>query len=67
MFTTSILKCLNKKSKILAKIFHILQNISTLFFKLSQILGPIQVLATSLKEHDYNNLAFEVHANKIKK
>jgi hypothetical protein len=26
--------------------------------------GPIQVLANSLKEHDYNNLAFEVYANK---
>jgi hypothetical protein len=31
-----------------------------LFFKVSQILGPIQILASSLKKHDYNNLAFEV-------
>jgi hypothetical protein len=31
---------------------------------LSQILGPIKVFASSLKTHDYNILAFEVHANK---
>jgi hypothetical protein len=29
----------------------------------SQILGPIQVLASSSKKHDYNNSTFEVHAN----
>jgi len=28
-----------------------------------QNLGPIQVLASSGKKHDYNNLAFEIHAN----
>jgi hypothetical protein len=33
-------------------------------FKLPQILSLIQVLASSLKNHDYNNLAFEVHENK---
>jgi hypothetical protein len=63
MFTTSILKCL-KKNKKLAKIFHLLSSTWTLFFKLSQTLGLIQVLASSLKSHDYNNIAFEVHANK---
>jgi hypothetical protein len=31
---------------------------------LPQNLGPIQVLASSVKKHDYNNLAFEIHANK---
>ncbi len=30
---------------------------------MSQILGPIQVLASSSKKHDYNNSTFEVHAN----
>jgi hypothetical protein len=63
MFTTSILRCL-KKNQILAKTFHLLSNIWTLFFKLSQILGQIQVLANTLEKHVYNNLVFEVHANK---
>jgi hypothetical protein len=46
------------------------KNISPIFkylkfiFKLPQILGLIQVLASSLKKHDYNNLAFEVCVNK---
>jgi hypothetical protein len=31
---------------------------------LAQILDSIQVLANSVKKHDYNNLIFEVHANK---
>jgi len=57
MFTTSILKCLKKKP-------NTCKNVWTLFFKLSQSLGPIQVLASSLKKHDCKNLAFEVHANK---
>jgi hypothetical protein len=34
------------------------------FFKLPQILGPIQISESTLKKHDYNNLAFKVHANK---
>jgi len=51
-----------KKNQIVAKTFHLLSR--TLFFKLPQILGPIQVLASSLEKHDYNDLAFEVHANK---
>jgi hypothetical protein len=62
MFTTSILRCLKKK--ILTKIFHLLSSTCTLFFNLPQILSPIQVLASRLKNHDYNNLAFELHANK---
>jgi hypothetical protein len=53
-----------EKNQIFAKTFHLLSNIWTLFFKLSQILGPIQVFASSAKKHDYNNLAFEIHANK---
>jgi hypothetical protein len=53
-----------KKNQILAKTFHLLSSTWTLFFKLPQILGPIQVLANSLKQHDYNNLAFEVYVNK---
>jgi hypothetical protein len=61
MFTTFILKCM-KKNKILAKAFHLLSSTWTLFFKLSQTLGPIQVLANSFKN---TIIAFEVHANKI--
>ncbi len=53
-----------KNNQILAKTFHLLSSIWALFFKLPQILGPIQGLASSLKKHGYNNLAFEVHANK---
>jgi len=56
-----------KKNQTLAKTFHLLSNTWILFFKLSQILGPILKLVSSLKIHDYNNLAFEVHANKKKK
>jgi hypothetical protein len=48
----------------LAKTFHVFSSAWALFFKLSQILGPIQVLASIFKKHDYNNLIFEVHANK---
>jgi hypothetical protein len=53
-----------KQNQILAKTFHLLSSTWTLFFKLTQILGPIQVLTSNLKKHDYNNLTFEVHANK---
>jgi hypothetical protein len=56
MFITSILRCLKIKP-------NTCKNISPTF-KQTQILGPIQVLASSLKKHDYNNLTFEVHANK---
>jgi hypothetical protein len=67
MLTKSILRCL-KKNQIIAKTFHLLSSTWTLFFKLSQILGPIQVLASSLKKHDYNNLTFEVYGfTKVKK
>jgi hypothetical protein len=38
-----------KKTQILAKTFHLLSNIWNLFLKLPQILGPIQVLASSFK------------------
>ncbi len=51
-----------KKNQIFAKTFHLLSSTWILFFKLSQILGPIQVLANSVKKYDYNNLTFEVHA-----
>ncbi len=43
MFTTSILKCM-KKNQIFAKKFHLLSSNLTLFIKLPQILGQIQVL-----------------------
>jgi len=63
MFTISILKCI-KENEIFAKTFQLLSNTWSLFFKLPQILGPIQVFASGLKTHDHKNLAFEVHANK---
>jgi hypothetical protein len=53
-----------KKIQILAKTFHLLSSTWTIFFKLPQILGPIQVIASRLEKHDYNHLLFEVHANK---
>jgi len=61
MFTISIVNCM-KKNHILAKTFRLLSSSWFLFFKLSQILGPIQVLANSVKKYGYNNLAFEVYA-----
>jgi hypothetical protein len=66
MFTTSISRCL-KENQILAKTFHVFSNTLTLFFKLPQIWGSIQIFASSLKIHDYNNLAFELHVNKSSK
>jgi len=53
-----------KKNQIFAKTFHLLVSIRTLFFKLPQILSLIQVFASSVKQHAYNNLTFEVHTNK---
>jgi hypothetical protein len=53
-----------KKNQAFVKTFHLLSSTWTLFFKPPQSLGPIQVLVSSLKKHDYNSLAFEVHANK---
>jgi hypothetical protein len=44
-FTTSILKCSQKKNQILTKTFHQFSSTWTLFFKLPQILGPIQIFA----------------------
>jgi len=58
MFTTSISRCI-KENLILAKTFHLFSNTWTLFFKLPQVLGSIQVFASSLKTHDYNNLTFK--------
>jgi hypothetical protein len=63
MFTTSILRCLGKKPNTCKNISPTF-NYLNFIFKLPQISGPIQVLANSLKKHDYNDLAFEVHANK---
>jgi hypothetical protein len=63
MFTTSILRCL-KKIQIFVKTFDLFSSTWILFFKLPQILSPIQVLVSSLKKYDYDNLAFEVRANK---
>jgi hypothetical protein len=52
-----------KKNQIFTKTFHLFSSIWILFVKLSQILSPIQEFASSVKKNDYNNLAFEVHAN----
>jgi hypothetical protein len=53
----------HEKNQTFTEKIHLLSSTWTLFFKLSQILGPIQVLVNSVKKHDYNNLAFEVHVN----
>jgi hypothetical protein len=53
-----------KKNKIFGRKFHLLSSTWILFFKMPQILGLFQVLASSVNKHDYKNLAFEVHANK---
>jgi hypothetical protein len=64
MFTTSILRCLGKKHP------NICKNISPIFkylnfiFQTTTNLDPIQILTSTLENHDYNNLTFEVHANK---
>ncbi len=63
MFTTSILNCL-KKNPNTCKNISPTQKYLNFIFKVPQVLGPIQVLASSLKKHDYNNLTFEVHVNK---
>jgi hypothetical protein len=52
------------KTKTLVKTFHLLSSTSILLFKLPQILGPIQILVSNVNKHDYNNLIYEVHANK---
>jgi hypothetical protein len=57
-------KVLGKKTQIFAKTFHLLSSTWTLFLKLPLILDPIQVVASTLENHDYNNLTFEVDANK---
>ncbi len=67
MFTTSILMCMKYiyiYIYMFAKNIHLLSSTWTLFFKQPQILGPIQVFASNVKKHDYNNLIFEVNANK---
>jgi hypothetical protein len=80
MFTTLILRYIKKKPntcenisptfKYLKFIFQTTTNFRSnsstwnLFFKLPQIVGLIQIFASSLNTHDYNNLIFEVHANK---
>jgi hypothetical protein len=62
MFTTSMF-CFKK-------IPNTCKNTSSTFkylnfiFQTTTNLGPIQVLASTLKKHDFNNLAFEVHENK---
>jgi hypothetical protein len=63
MFTTSILRFLKKKNtcKNITSTFKYL----IFFWKFPQILVLIQVIESSLRKHGYNNLAFEVHANKI--
>jgi hypothetical protein len=53
-----------KKNQIPLKMLQLLSSTWKLFFNLSQILSLIQIFASSLKTHDYNNLTFEIHANK---
>ncbi len=62
MFTTSILRCL-KKSKTYKNISPIFKYLNFIFQIVTNFRSN-SVLASSLKEHDYNNLAFEIHANK---
>jgi hypothetical protein len=61
MFTKSILRCL-KQAQILAKTFHLLS--STWNFILQTTTNFRSNSCKWLKHHDYNNLAFEVYANK---
>jgi hypothetical protein len=61
ILNTSILRFLKKKTcKNITPTFKYLN----CFLKFPQILSLIQVIESSLWKHDYNNLAFEVHANK---
>jgi len=46
------------------KKIHLLSNTWNLFYKLPQILGPIQVHVSNDNKRDYNNLIFEIHAHK---
>ncbi len=64
MFTTSILRCIKKKTKYLQKHFTYFQIFKLHFSKYHKFLGSIQIFASSVKKHEYNNLAFEIHANK---
>jgi hypothetical protein len=57
MFATSILRCLKKNQILAFTYFQVIE----LTFKLTQISGPIQVVASRSKRHDYSNLTFEVH------
>jgi len=67
MFTTiSIFRCL-KKNQIFVKRFHLLSSTWTLFFKLLQILGWIQIFASTLKKHDYNKKKIKFMWIRIKK
>ncbi len=48
-----------KKNQVFAKTFHLFSSTWTLFVKLSQMLSPIQALASSVKKDNYNNLALK--------
>jgi hypothetical protein len=62
MFTTSILN-VGEKKNYFAKNIRMVSNTWNLLFKLSKSEGPIQVLASALKKHNYINLFFESNAN----
>jgi hypothetical protein len=66
MFTTSILRYL-KKNQILTKTFHVFSSTWTLFFKLPQILGPIQVFVSSFKNMIITIQLLKFKQTKIKK
>jgi hypothetical protein len=53
-----------KKNQIFVRKFHLLSSTWFLFFKMPQILGLFQILASNVNKHDYKNLTFEVHENK---
>jgi hypothetical protein len=63
MFTTLILRCIKKKTKDLQKHFTTFKYLYFIF-QIVTNLGRIQVFASSVIKHDYNNLTFEIHANK---
>jgi hypothetical protein len=63
ILTTSILRCLKKKPNTCKNISPTCKYLNFIF-QIAQILGPILVFVSSLKKHDYNNLTFEIYANK---
>ncbi len=63
MFTTSILRCM-KKNKILVKTCHLLFKYLNFIFQIATNFKSNSSMCKWCKTNYYNNLAFEVHANK---